>query len=512
MGATGRYGPWFVTANDLENVYLEFKIKIMLKNFLIILLSSISTMSIAQKAWTPAVVTFPSSNNGQSLFNTTSRSNGLDPQLAKNLQDTLNLYLQLGDAVGLCAAMLFPDGSVWKGASGVHALPAVPLDTFHAMGMGSISKTITAMAIMKLWDEGKLLLDDPVQSHIGSFPNINSSITIRQCLNHTSGVYDYTNNPALGADVQGNPTKIFTPEEILNTYVLAPLFTPGTSWSYCNTNYILAGKVVEAVSGEAYHTYVRNQILQPLGLDSITLGVYEAATDPRANPWAVIPGFGKLDIVSAGFSLNSLFSSAWAAGAWWATPHDISRMLKSLLKGEILSPVALAEMQNVIPILPEFGYGLGLIKYNVLGVDAWGHAGNILFKSVGLYIPFLDLALTVMSNDAEFVIEGPTAVALIQGWLDFTSSTEDFSPELSALKLYPNPAYNSTYLEGLKADMTVRIIDAQGRVTAYWTARQDTTVRLQDILQTNDTENPGMHWVQVQYQGKTRILPMIIGK
>lgn len=512
MGASGGYGPWIVTTINLGIVYLEFKIMIMLKNSLVILLSFISTLSIAQSGWTPAAVTFPASNNGQYLFNTPSRSNGLDPQLAKNLQDTLNQYLQLGNAVGLCAAMIFPDGSVWKGATGVNALPAVPLDTFHAMGMGSISKTITAMAIMKLWDEGKLLLDDPIQSHIGSFPNINSSITIRQCLNHTSGVYDYTNNPDLAAEVQGNPTKIFTPNEILNSYVLAPLDAPGTTWSYCNTNYILAGKVIEAVSGEAYHTYVRNQILQPLGLDSITLGVYEAPTDPRANPWAVIPGFGKLDVVSAGFSLNSLFSSAWAAGAWWGTPHDIARLVKSLLKGEILSPVALTEMQNVIPLLPEFGYGLGLIKYNILGVDAWGHAGNILFKSVGFYIPFLDLALTVMSNDAEFVLEGPTAVALIQGWLDFTSSTEDFSQELSALKLYPNPAYNATYLEGLKADMTVRIIDPQGKVTAHWTTRQDATVRLQDIIPFNGTQHSGMHWIQVQYQGKTRILPMIIGE
>ncbi len=390
---------------------------------------------------------------------------GVDPMLAARLQDTIEIYRDMFNSVGLSAALILPDGEVWNGASGLKAFPVLLLEPSNALGIGSVTKTLTAAAIMKLWDMGKLNPNDPLSVHIGAYPNISGAITLQQCLQHTSGLADYTANPALGEQINSNPAKFWSPEELLQNFVQAPLAIPGVTWNYCNTNYLILGKVIEVASGMAYHEFVREELLLPLGLDSITLGEYEAETYERAHVWADA-GFGKVDVIQFGYSLTGLFSSAWSAGAYWSTASDIAQWMRALLNGQVLSTTALNVMKDVLEITPEVAYGAGLIRYRIGTVDAWGHGGNIVYKSIVLHIPELGVSVAVIGNDNDFVGEGPTALALVQGYLDFIStpvSNPDPANE-RLISIYPNPVGPTSVITGLEGNTDIAVLDLLGNV------------------------------------------------
>lgn len=437
------------------------------------------------------------------------RGSDPDPELIARLQDTLNKYRVDAGAVGLSGALIFPDGQVWTGASGVNASPAQPMLTSQALGMGSITKTITAAAIFRLVDQGKLSLDDALQQHIVSYPNVNGGITIRQCLRHESGLFDYTEDEVLGNAIISNSEKIWTPDEILNQFVGPPLSAPGTTFYYCNTNYLLLGKVIEAASGMSYHSFVRQELLEPLGLDNLTLGTIEEATDPRAHPW-INPGFGKLDVILAGLSLNGAFSSAWAAGAYWGRPADVAQWIRALVTGEVLTPASLTAMQDVLMITPELAYGHGLIRYRINGIDAWGHGGNIIFKSVALHVPTLGATVCVMSNDNDFIDEGPTVQALLQGWQDYLATGLEQAQWLSEVQIWPNPAGAECRVSGLPEGAMVRLLSSEGKEMGAALVGSGGEARmLAELVPSWRMTTGGMYWLQVTWQGAQRTWPLL---
>jgi D-alanyl-D-alanine carboxypeptidase len=434
---------------------------------------------------------------------------GIDPLLAARLQDTIEIYRDMFNSVGLSAALILPDGEVWNGASGLKSFPALLLEPSNALGVGSVSKTLTAAAIMKLWDMGKLNPNDPLSAHIGNYPNISGSITLQQCLQHTSGLADYTANPLLGEQINSDPAKFWSPEELLQNFVLAPLAAPGVTWNYCNTNYLILGKVIEVASGMPYHEFVREELLQPLGLDSITLGEYEVETYERAHVWADA-GFGKVDIVQFGFSLTGLFSSAWSAGAYWSTATDIAFWMRSLLEGQVLSANALNTMKDVLEITPEVGYGAGLIRYRIGGINAWGHGGNILYKSIVLHIPELGISVAVIGNDNDFVGEGPTALALVQGYLDFISTSVVNSDMESNISIYPNPLVSESVITGLSGVSDITLTDLQGRVLIQsQVLGTKKGMPVEAIFQGKNVPN-GLYYLSIISEKETRILPITL--
>lgn len=386
----------------------------------------------------------------------------LDPVLAQKLQDSLDAMLQFYNMTGLAAAFITPEGDLWHGASGVNAFPAEPMTTENALGFGSVSKTLTAAAIMRLWDNDQIQLSDPLSMYLPTYNHISGAITIDQCLRHFTGLYDYTANPALGVIIQNNSSTFISPEEILEDYMLAPINSPGTTWAYCNTNYLLLGMIIEEVSGKPFHEFIREEFLVPLDLENITLGEYEAETNPRAHIWADA-GFGKLDLIFAGFSTTALFSSAWSAGAYWSTPGDIAQWMRALLQGNVLSAEALNIMKDVYVISPEFAYGAGMIRYRVNGVDAWGHGGNIVFKSVVLHIPEFEVSIAVVSNDNDFIWEGNVVSGLLDVWLGHISTTEQDEISTSKVEIYPNPTATMPWVKNIPSGAMVRIISIDGQ-------------------------------------------------
>ncbi|MEZ4951202.1 MAG: serine hydrolase domain-containing protein [Saprospiraceae bacterium] len=191
---------------------------------------------------------FPSNQleNGNTIINGVNQN--VDPVLVAMLDATLEEEKNRTEAVAFSAALILPDGDAWTGAIGQHdGTTGTLITTDMVSGVGSVTKTITAACIMQLRGEGKLSLDDSLGKYLPSFPNVKPEITIRQLLNHTSGIYNYTDNPNLNTRISQNYARVWQPDEILNNFVLAQLFNPGDNWAYSNTNYVLLGLIIEEI-------------------------------------------------------------------------------------------------------------------------------------------------------------------------------------------------------------------------------------------------------------------------
>src|SRR5690606_37432589 len=138
---------------------------------------------------------------------------------------------------GASAAVLIPGAGVWKGTHGFSAA-GQPLTPGMLLGIGSNTKTFVAAALLKMQEQNMIDLDDTIGTWIQGHPNIDGHITIRQLLNHSSGLYSYTKNAALTASIASDYTVLWQPGQIL-PYIGTPDFPAGTVWAYSNTNYLL---------------------------------------------------------------------------------------------------------------------------------------------------------------------------------------------------------------------------------------------------------------------------------
>ncbi|MFC9588503.1 serine hydrolase domain-containing protein [Streptomyces sp. NPDC056944] len=255
--------------------------------------------------------------------------------------------------------------------------------------VGSITKTFTATVLLQLQAEGRIDLDDPVEKWLPGVVRGNGhdgrKITVRQLLNHTSGIYSYTEDPAFQAKVFGpgfleHRYDTWTPKQLVAVAMAhEPDFTPGASWNYSNTNFVLAGMVIEKVTGRSYGKAVENRIIKPLKLRATTVpGTRSAMPEPSS------PAYSKLsqDVNAPVHDVSTLNPSiAGAAGEMISDSRDLQTFYRALLQGRILPKSALKEMTTTVQISPEYpnvGYGLGLMKQKLsCGEEIWGHGGGI---------------------------------------------------------------------------------------------------------------------------------------
>lgn len=259
---------------------------------------------------------------------------------------------------------------------------------------GSNTKTMMATLLLQLVAEGGLALSDPVEKWLpGRVPG-GGAITVRMLLNHTSGLFDFTEDPVVWPSILGTDQRSWTAAELLAVGVAHdPLFAPGTGWSYSNTNYIAIGAVLERVTGAGLAELVRDRIARPLRLrhtyyttDATWRGPHAHGYEPDAAhmPPSVPVEFrdfagtrhdGHVDV-----SDNDL---AWggAAGAVVSTAPDWSRFYTALLSGKLLPDAQLAQMRTTVPMLPDQpdgpGYGLGIQTGATPCGTIWGHDGGL---------------------------------------------------------------------------------------------------------------------------------------
>jgi len=383
------------------------------------------------------------------------------PELLDHVFDSLT---SISSIKGMNAAMLLPDGSLWKRASGLaEQIPTqIDLTTDHLMGMGSISKSFVSATLLLMSEDGLLSLDDSIGVYLDPYPNVPGYTTIRQLLSHRSGINDFLNeNPAMSEAWLTHLDSIWEADTILHHYVLAPNFPVGTNWSYSNTNYLLAGRIIENITGQPWYEVVRARILEPYQLTHTTAYPWEShGTQPFAHAYADFDGNGTVeDLQGLGLPDEGLFSMAGSAGNLLSTPEDLVRFSRLVYGGYLLQDSTLDEMlTDHIHDGSGFEYGLGTAMYPLGGsLENHGHDGSLIYKSFALYFPSEDLSIAAQQNDDRLDLPGTTgapfdifylSLALLDTYLNYTipSATDDPTRTLENLTVVPNPADESTQI------------------------------------------------------------------
>ncbi|XYH95152.1 serine hydrolase domain-containing protein [Sorangium sp. So ce1128] len=294
------------------------------------------------------------------------------------------------------AAAVHVRGCSWLGAAGVADaeanLPMQPGDLFR---VGSITKTFVAALALMLRAEGRLSLDDAVSRYVDGVPR-GEQITVRQILNHTSGLFDFTESDTFWAAALDDPAHTWTPAELIEIVASnPPYFEPGEGFAYSNTNYIIAGLLIEAASGEPISELLRTRVLEPAELAHTYLDGAEPALP------GLVHGYGRSrgELVDTTSAVDP--SAAGTAGALVSTTSDLTSFYRKLLDGTLLGPAELAEMTTWVdaPLGEVNGYGLGLSRReSSLGVQ-YGHDGSIWgFTSSSYYAIDSDASITVLVN------------------------------------------------------------------------------------------------------------------
>lgn len=319
--------------------------------------------------------------------------------LAVKLQTTLDsLVTMFTNTKGMSASVYYPGQGIWNGTSGV-SYPGQPITSDMKFGIASNTKLFTAVTILKLTENNVLSLDDALSDWIPTYPNVNPNITIRQLLNHTSGVSDPFLYGSLIDTVEAHPTHAYTPQEVL-TWLGAPIFSPGTGYSYSNVNYILAGMVAESATGIPISQLIRDNILTPLQLNDNFYDLEEPEINPIAHRWD-----NGVDIHTT--SRISLNTSAGPAGSLFSTSSNIVQWYQLLMSGQVLNANSFAELTT---FATPGNYGLGLGLFTFFGKTCWGHGGTTTgYKSRTIYDPCMKASVCGLSNSTPSAVDGITA-------------------------------------------------------------------------------------------------------
>jgi D-alanyl-D-alanine carboxypeptidase len=247
--------------------------------------------------------------------------------------------------------------------------PLRPRDRFR---VGSVTKTFVATVVLQLAGEGRLALDDPIERWLPGLVPGGANITIRQLLNHTSGLGDYADD-AFVRRVLDDRGRVWAPGELVAIGTShAPLFAPGAGLAYSSTGYIALGLIVEAASGHPLATELRRRIFAPLHLRATSLDAKPRIAGRHAHGYTRYHGGRRpLDISDIGQSF------AWAAGAVVSNTHDLAHFYRALLRGRLLRADLLAAMRTTVPAAGQ-QWGLGLIETPHRCGASWGHGGETL--------------------------------------------------------------------------------------------------------------------------------------
>jgi D-alanyl-D-alanine carboxypeptidase len=325
------------------------------------------------------------------------------------LQLKLDEWHKAGSFPGATLGVVLANGESFGLAAGVSdreaKRPMIPTDRMLA---GSVGKTFAAATALQLIKEGKIGLDDKIEKYLGSepwftrLPNARD-ITVRQLMNHTSGLVRYEFKEQFTKDLTANPEKVWKPAELL-AYLFdkkAP-FEAGKGWDYSDTNYIVLGMIIEKVTGRKFYEEANKRLLKPLKLTNTIpqdgprlKGVVQGYAGPN-NP------FGGTDamIVKGKFVINPQFE--WTGGGYASTAQDLARWAKMFYEGKAFSPELLPQVLDGVaaPMLGrETKYGLGvIIRKTTLGTS-YGHSGFFPgYMTDMMYFPEKKIAVAVQVN------------------------------------------------------------------------------------------------------------------
>ncbi|MFZ0747198.1 MAG: serine hydrolase domain-containing protein [Terracidiphilus sp.] len=294
----------------------------------------------------------------------------IDPALKNKIDRIASQVLEQTGVPSASVAIVKSGRLVYTHAYGKACLePPTPATPEMRYSIGSISKQFTATAILLLQEQGKLSLDDAVGKYIPGLTESNI-VTIREILSHTSGYQDYWPEDYV-------MTPMLKPEsaqQILDTWAKRPLdFEPGTQWQYSNTNFVIAGEIVEKVSGQKLMEFLGEHIFRPLGMHSVWNSDQEELTQANATPYQRY-ALGPLRVAPKE-------GRGWmfAAGELAMTAHDLALWDESLIARTILKPESYKEMFTEVRLKDGKGthYGLGVEVVDRDGHLSIDHSGEV---------------------------------------------------------------------------------------------------------------------------------------
>ena len=320
---------------------------------------------------------------------------------------------------GISAAVILPDRTTWLGVSGKSS-DKEAMKSALLFGLGSVTKTYVAALILQLAEEGALSVEDSIGHWITELGQIDGKITIRQLLNHTSGLYRYQQKPEYFAAITAQPEKTWTAQEIVERFQGKPECRPGACWGESALDYVLLGMVIEKTTGSSVSQQLKKRFFNPLKLGQTFLYPEQKyPSEMMAHMWWDVSGSGEPVDVVAGTSdlpLSSLFSSLWTSGAMHSTAEDLARFAKDLFEKKVLENDVLDKMLAPGPELyPGANYGFSVIIDKVNGKTVYWHSGGAGYSSIFFYFPESGLSLAVLCN--LMVDPKPIAVALYEAYV-----------------------------------------------------------------------------------------------
>jgi len=280
------------------------------------------------------------------------------------------------------------------------------LDPHHLFRVASVTKTFTAASILRLYEEGKIKLDDPINRSLpkeytellegGGYQT--NTITVRQLLTHTSGIHDYATDPKYYAVVGSNPKHRWTRMEQVQSALKwgKPHFEPGKGYHYSDTGYVLLGEMIERLSGMPLGKAFRTLLdFKKLGLDETYLETLEPA--PAGVKSLSHPYIGKLDAIGIDASHD-----LYGGGGLVSSVEDLSRFFRALLTQKVFKRTSTLQIMMTVPPTnensPGGAYAMGVSRRYISGNLCWGHRG--FWGTSVYYCPEPDVTIVRQLNQA----------------------------------------------------------------------------------------------------------------
>ncbi len=341
------------------------------------------------------------------LASVASISRGATPTLSASkqaeLQATLDAQMAKYKVPGAIVGMWFPSLGTWVvgAGEGDKSTGAAP-QTADRVRIGSITKSFTATVVLQLVDEKKLALTDRLSRYEPWVPGARR-ISIRQLLNMTSGLYNFTDVQAFWTKFLKDPAATWTPRQLVALAIAHPaVFRPGQKYMYCSTNYVLLGMIIEKVTGRAAGDEITRRIIDKLGLEHTSFPMTTDLPEPYLHGY--VPAAGQPND-SADLTDLSIYSPTpfWTAGGMVSNLDDLKTWMQALAGGELLSKrMHAAQLKFSAPNTRS--YGLGVM--NAGGV-AFGHSGEVPgYNSSMYYAPAAKALSITLINRYPSVIEG----------------------------------------------------------------------------------------------------------
>ncbi len=304
--------------------------------------------------------------------------------------------IESGKTVGLSVAVARGDSPIYAKAFGLANVELnVPATDETVFRIGSITKVFTAAAVLVLVEDGKVELDAPISKYLPDYPEHGASIKVRQLLNHTSGVVDFTRLPDYRKD---RPLDV-TQEEVLDRFQNLPLdFPPGTKHRYCNSGYVLLALIIEKASGESYREFVEQRLFAKLELNRTYCDAAFRIIPNRASGYTTWGG--KLRNGS-----HVSLSQTTGAGNLASTATDLVAWQRGLMKHRLIKCRSVREMtqRGKLDDGRPFNYGLGVRVTKFSGRSVIRHAGGIAgFRGDLAFYPEDEITIAVLANNDRF--------------------------------------------------------------------------------------------------------------